>query len=82
MAGTPEGGKLAAETTRQRYGQQFMEERGRKGGKIGHGGGFATMDKDKLIKVSRKGGRAPKAPKVSKHDKRRRRAGEAVSNNP
>lgn len=41
MAGTPEGGRKAAETNKKRYGREFYEMIGRKGGTISRGGGFA-----------------------------------------
>ncbi len=41
MAGTRVGGRKAAETNKKRYGMDFYEKIGQKGGKISRGGGFA-----------------------------------------
>jgi len=40
MAGTKEGGKLAAETNMKKFGDDFYKRIGAKGGKNGHTGGF------------------------------------------
>lgn len=42
MAGTKEGGQAAAQTNKKKYGPDFYREIGRKGGKLGTTGGFAT----------------------------------------
>ena len=42
MSGTIEGGKNAAKTNKERYGDNFYREIGAKGGKLGKTGGFAT----------------------------------------
>lgn len=42
MSGTKEGGKKAAITNRQIYGDNFYAEIGRKGGQNGKTGGFAS----------------------------------------
>jgi general stress protein YciG len=42
MAGTQTGGLKAAKTNKERYGDNYYAEMGRKGGKRGHGGGFAS----------------------------------------
>lgn len=39
--GSPEGGKLAAQTNKKRYGSDFYINIGRMGGKKSTGGGFA-----------------------------------------
>ncbi len=48
MAGTLQGGKKAAETNKLKYGKDFYARIGKKGGKNGHDGGFAseTVGKD------------------------------------
>lgn len=42
MAGTKEGGRKAAITNKQKHGADFYVTIGRKGGKNGHTGGFAS----------------------------------------
>ena len=42
MAGTKEGGKKAAKTNKEKYGEDFYVRNGRKGGQNGHTGGFAA----------------------------------------
>lgn len=42
MAGNRLGGLKAAETNRERYGEDFYSNMGRKGGSISRGGGFAS----------------------------------------
>jgi general stress protein YciG len=42
MAGTKAGAKKAAATNKARHGANFYAEIGRKGGKLGHTGGFAA----------------------------------------
>lgn len=42
MAGTVEGGRKAAKTNKEKHGDDFYARIGRKGGKNGHTGGFAS----------------------------------------
>lgn len=42
MAGTRLGGLKAAATNRERHGDDFYAKIGRRGGKLGHTGGFAA----------------------------------------
>lgn len=42
MSGTKAGGLKAAATNKQRYGENFYRDMGRKGGQNGHTGGFAA----------------------------------------
>lgn len=42
MAGTKAGGIKAAATNKAKYGEDFYRENGRKGGRNGHLGGFAS----------------------------------------
>lgn len=56
MAGTREGGKKAAKTNKEKYGEDFYIRNGRKGGQNGHTGGFAA-NRALAIIAGRKGGR-------------------------
>lgn len=60
MAGTKIGGMRAAETNKRKYGEDFYERIGRRGGQNGHTGGFATVDENGVhtlaITAGRKGG--------------------------
>ncbi len=68
MAGTIEGGRLAAETNKKRYGEGFYRGIGKLGGQKSRNGGFAAeiVGKDGLTGVERaivagsKGGKAKK----------------------
>ena len=62
MAGTKNGGRRAAVTNKQRYGANFYEMIGRKGGKISKGGGFA-MNPELARVAGAKGGRASRRTK-------------------
>lgn len=55
MAGTKEGGKKAAQTNKEKYGDNFYAKIGRKGGHNGHEGGFAStcVGKDGLTGAER-----------------------------
>lgn len=56
MAGTKTGGRKAAATNIKKYGRDFYQEIGRKGGRNSHAGGFAANPE--LAKIAgRKGGR-------------------------
>lgn len=44
MPGTKAGGQKAAATNKARYGTGFYADIGRKGGKNGHTGGFASLE--------------------------------------
>ena len=59
MAGTKAGGQKAAATNREKYGPNFYAEIGRKGGKLGHTGGFAA-NKALARVAGAKGGRISK----------------------
>lgn len=59
MAGNKLGGQKAAKTNRERWGDDFYRNIGRKGGQNGHTGGFASNPA--LAKIAgRKGGRISK----------------------
>lgn len=62
MAGTVRGGRRAAQTNKQRYGLNFYEVIGRKGGSISRGGGFAK-NPDLARVAGQKGGRASRRTK-------------------
>lgn len=48
MAGTTEGGKLAAQRNKEKYGPDFYAKIGAKGGKSSGTGGFASDKKDTM----------------------------------
>ena len=54
MGGTIEGGRKAAQTTKERYGADHYAKIGAKGGKNGHTGGF--KDRELAIRAGRIGG--------------------------
>lgn len=56
MAGTKEGGRKASITNKLKHGEDFYERIGRKGGKNGHTGGFASNPELARI-AGAKGGR-------------------------
>lgn len=56
MAGTKEGGRKASITNKLKHGEDFYQRIGRKGGRNGHTGGFASNPE--LAKIAgAKGGR-------------------------
>ena len=55
MAGTFKGGRKAAATNKQRYGEDFFRTIGKKGGEISHGGGF-TYNHELAVSAGTKGG--------------------------
>ena len=65
MAGTKAGGLKAAKTNKEKYGDDFYREMGRKGGKNGHTGGFAANPELARI-AGAKGGRISKRGKAKK----------------
>lgn len=64
MAGSIAGGKLAAETNKLKYGEDYYKKIGSMGGKGDRGQrqdkGFGSMDPKKHEAASRKGGRISK----------------------
>jgi len=56
MAGTIEGGRQAAKTNKQRYGEDFFKIIGGKGGSISSGGGF-SYNRELARTAGTKGGR-------------------------
>lgn len=67
MAGTRQGGMRAAATNKQRYGMNFYESIGRKGGQISKGGGFAKNPELARIAGAR-GGKASRRTKKTDVD--------------
>ena len=65
MVGTKIGGAKAAKTNKLRHGNDFFREIGRKGGKNGHTGGFASNPALARI-AGAKGGRISKRGKAKK----------------
>lgn len=55
MAGNKTGGAKAAATNKQKYGESFYADIGRKGGKLGKTGGF-FVNRDLASTAGRKGG--------------------------
>lgn len=72
-AGTVAGGKAAAATNKLKYGEDFYEKIGAKGGKLGRTGGFyanrelARTAGAKGGAKSRRGPNAPKLVTIEKH---------------
>lgn len=60
MAGTREGGLESARIIKEKYGSDFYKQIGAKGGKNGHGTGFAMMSPVKRRAAGRKGGKISK----------------------
>lgn len=71
MPGTPEGGRKAAATNKLRYGADFYEVNGRKGGLAGDPKkkGFAKMSKERISEIGRMGGKSGRG--VSKVERKK-----------
>lgn len=65
MAGTKEGGKRAAATNKDKYGDDFYARIGAKGGRNGHTGGFAA-NPELAREAGAKGGKISKRGKARK----------------
>lgn len=65
MGGTKAGGMKAAATNKAKYGEDFYVIQGRKGGKLGHTGGFFANRELARI-AGRKGGLARKGKHYAK----------------
>lgn len=64
MAGTRKGGQKAAATNKMRYGANFYEAIGKRGGQISRGGGFAK-NPDLAREAGRRGGMASRRRKAT-----------------
>lgn len=64
MAGTKEGGKLAAKKNIEKYGVDFYAKIGAKGGKLGRTGGFFA-NRELARVAGAKGGRVSRRPKTA-----------------
>lgn len=62
MAGTKIGGKKAYQKTVERFGEDFIVERSRKGGQVKTKKGFALLSKERLREVSKRGGTISRPP--------------------
>ena len=64
MAGTTQGGRLAAKKNKQRHGADFYARIGRLGGRRGHSGGFAagTEGRKRASYYGAKGGSISRRP--------------------
>lgn len=62
MAGTRKGGIRTGKTNKERYGDDFYKEIGRRGGSISRGGGFAK-NPELAREAGAKGGRASRRTK-------------------
>lgn len=72
MSGTLEGGKKAAATNKNRYGNDWYATIGRKGGKKCTHKGFASMTPEKIKAAGRKGGlTSSRKPLLSLEERRR-----------
>ena len=71
MSGTKAGGKKAAKTNKERYGEDFYKVQGAKGGRNGHTGGFASNRELARI-AGAKGGRISRRGKAKTSLKQRR----------
>lgn len=65
MAGTKEGGKKSAVKNKELHGEDFYSRIGRKGGKNGHTGGFAS-NPELAREAGRKGGKKSRRGKSKK----------------
>lgn len=70
MAGTHEGGVKAAATNKRINGADYYRRLGAKGGRNGHGGGFASMNKEDVARCGRRGGsKSVRSKAISKETK-------------
>ena len=75
MAGTLEGARKARDTNIRKYGKDFYREMGRKGGKIGRTGGWASEEigpdgltgRERAAVMGKKGGQISRRGKSEKN---------------
>lgn len=67
MAGTKSGGKLAAKTNKELYGEDFYRRLGAMGGRKGTTGGFYA-NRELARRAGEKGGRISRRPKRAKEE--------------
>lgn len=67
MAGTVSGGKLAAQTNTEKYGEDFYRRIGAMGGRKGTTGGFYA-NRELARRAGEKGGRISRRPKRVKEE--------------
>ena len=67
MAGTLEGGRKAAKTNKEKYGNDFYAKIGGIGGRNGHTGGFAS-NPELARRAGQKGGKISKRGKAKKNE--------------
>lgn len=81
MAGTVEGGRKAHKTKLQKYGKDFYMNIGRKGGKNGHTGGFASdkIGRDGLTGYERASVAGKKGGKISKRGPAKRFSADKIA---
>lgn len=74
MSGTIAGGRRAAQTNKELYGEDFYKNIGAMGGRATYHGkkGFASMDKDKVAEAGRKGGSVSRRGSWSKAERAER----------
>jgi general stress protein YciG len=72
MAGTKSGGKLAAQTNKQRYGMNFYVVIGAVGGRASSNGGFA-VNRALAVEAGRKGGKVSRRGKQANSERVRAR---------
>lgn len=79
MSGTRSGGKKCAATNKEKYGDNFYRNIGRKGGIAPRKGprGFAAMTPERLREVSAKGGHNSDRTGIKNGEGKRRRRDEA-----
>ncbi len=68
MSGTIAGGRKAAITNKERHGENFYTELGKRGGAASRAGGFGYFGHDWAVENGRKGGKAPRRTKATESE--------------